>query len=877
MTERYRPLFFTILSLTVLWLIIILLYLPKDLEDVSEQWTASSSPLKVSNQHREEEDGVANFQVPPRQQDESTLTSKKYNIKDIRQSHNHFKPPNTLGFMRYFHKRNKTSLNKIDTLFYEFNPKETNENYLLDNSNSSLFIISKEQHEQESTKLNTISSPLDQFIRNEGNKLFAFNLLVSNRIGLIRPLPDTRNFKCPRILAIESSAIKPKLKALSKIATINTDNATLQSNSLDNNANTISINLTTSHSSDAASKSNPLIIHNVIRLKASIVICYYNEAPSALLRTIYTVLKRSPIQLIEEIIIVDDFSDLEYHFDTFKSFITTNLVKLVRTSKREGLIRARLFGAELAKGDVLIFLDSHVEANQGWLEPLLQVVQENRTTIACPMIDLINAETLMYSSSPMVKGGLNWALNFKWDSVPSSKLKTYDDFIRPIESPTMAGGLYAIDRHYFNQLGAYDTGMELWGGENVELSLRIWMCGGKILILPCSRLGHIFRKKRPYGPNPDQPDSLLINTHRAARVWLDEYIDKFYESSPDSRYLMSGDISQRLEIRHKLKCRNFSWFLDNIYPNLKQGVKSSPILFNSSVELKPNSFSQNPRIDKGTRWSYDKSAIISRNNRLQRQVPHAYKDFENFEESLKEDKAAHRRLFNSRADYLPKLVSQFQIQSSGSNFCIESKGAFLTKGFTRLVLNHCAEIRHDSDGEIMIHNTSILNQLWSETELHDYRLGDNQCLDLIKNLPLLRKCHNMGTFQAWSRDDQTNDSNIYNSGGLCLGVERVQANEPIIVTLCDKQNSRRHIITKNTTKLKRRSHRLRNLDKFFPNWLAGSTLRGKRFRDIAMDPLRPSQEWNLIFFNSSMNDHSSRIDDNRKLGQTDFDSIFPRV
>ena len=42
------------------------------------------------------------------------------------------------------------------------------------------------------------------------------------------------------------------------------------------------------------------------------------------------------------------------------------VVKVVRTPKRCGLIRARLAGAEAATGDVLVFLDSHCEANMGW-------------------------------------------------------------------------------------------------------------------------------------------------------------------------------------------------------------------------------------------------------------------------------------------------------------------------------------------------------------------------------------------------------------------------------------------------------------------------------------------------------------------------------
>ncbi len=87
--------------------------------------------------------------------------------------------------------------------------------------------------------------------------------------------------------------------------------------------------------------------------------------------------------------------------------------------------------------------------------------------------------------------------------------------MRVCRSPTHAGGLFAIDRKWFEELGYYDAGLQIWGGEQYELSfkvhcrwrippgisrlLQIWQCGGGILFVPCSHVGHVYRSHMPYG------------------------------------------------------------------------------------------------------------------------------------------------------------------------------------------------------------------------------------------------------------------------------------------------------------------------------------------------------------------------------------------
>ncbi|KAF6031189.1 GALNT11 [Bugula neritina] len=305
--------------------------------------------------------------------------------------------------------------------------------------------------------------------------------------------------------------------------------------------------------------------------EVSIIMCFYNEASSVLLRSLHSIFGRTTLALIKEIILVDDCSEDEELKAQLGKYIEDNfppIIRLLRNNRREGLIRSRMIGAKAATGEVLVFLDSHIEVNAGWLEPLISRVLSSRSTVVLPVIDIIDADTFQYKKSPLVRGGFTWSMRFSWEAISESYLRTDPFYIR---SPTMAGGLLSINREYFFQLGGYDTGMDIWGGENLEMSFRVWMCGGKIEIATCSRVGHVFRKVRPYS-SPDGKDTMTKNTLRMVNVWLDDYKD-MYNKATNNRYVNTdyGDIQERLALRKSLKCWDFKWYLDEVFnPDFKE-------------------------------------------------------------------------------------------------------------------------------------------------------------------------------------------------------------------------------------------------------------------------------------------------------------------
>ncbi|XP_046330872.2 polypeptide N-acetylgalactosaminyltransferase 5-like [Haliotis rufescens] len=308
----------------------------------------------------------------------------------------------------------------------------------------------------------------------------------------------------------------------------------------------------------------------------SIVTPFYNEALTPLLRHVHAILSRTPPHLLMEVILVDDNSTFSYLGEDLQEYfrILDSRIRIIRNKERKGLILSRLQGEEEARGEVVVFLDAHMEVCEGWAEPLLERIKSQPAIVVQAHPIGINDHTIRLDTGEPLRstGGFGWDMSYAWFPLPPYLNQFRASDWEPFPTPVLQGSCIAVRKSYFNAVGRFDPGLKIWGCEHFDLSFNVWMTGGRIETVPCSGVGHIYKKnKYSFGSN-ERVHTILKNYLRVSEVWMDEYkyfvraaISHIRNPLPVFTEAELRSLQERKKLRQERNSKSFAWFLKSVH------------------------------------------------------------------------------------------------------------------------------------------------------------------------------------------------------------------------------------------------------------------------------------------------------------------------
>lgn len=280
------------------------------------------------------------------------------------------------------------------------------------------------------------------------------------------------------------------------------------------------------------------------------------------LKTVRAVYETTPEPFLREIIVVDDGSTPPLGGGHLGEEVRERYrVRLIRHEETVGLIGAKKDGGDAATGDIVVFFDCHVAPQPGWHKSFLGLIGENYRRIVVPVITDLDVGTWRQRGGArgQAKCYLTWDADFKW-------FDSDDPYV-----PVLSGGLLGISKRWWNETGGYDAKMVGWGGENLDQSLRSWLCGGEIMMAKDAFVAHMWRvpsDPRTMARYRVKPGAAGANRMRAAVAWFGDFSEKLssFPALASGRKASDGspwygDIENILEVKRRLKCRSFAWFL----------------------------------------------------------------------------------------------------------------------------------------------------------------------------------------------------------------------------------------------------------------------------------------------------------------------------
>jgi glycosyltransferase involved in cell wall biosynthesis len=162
------------------------------------------------------------------------------------------------------------------------------------------------------------------------------------------------------------------------------------------------------------------------------------------------------------------------------------VTRLYQTSEQLGVAGARNKGLCYARGEVVVFADAHVDVPPNWWPPLVATLNRPNVGLVGPTFGVLGDPA---------NGGM-CGQRVADDKLRTQWLPKLRDTPYPV--PVLGGGFMAMRRAVIETVGGFDPGMQQWGHEDLEISLRTWLLGYEVWLVPEVDVPHYFRDKNPY-------------------------------------------------------------------------------------------------------------------------------------------------------------------------------------------------------------------------------------------------------------------------------------------------------------------------------------------------------------------------------------------
>jgi GT2 family glycosyltransferase len=271
-----------------------------------------------------------------------------------------------------------------------------------------------------------------------------------------------------------------------------------------------------------------------------------------------------------EIVVVDDQST-----DGSPGIVAANHrdVAVLTAPRRLGISAARNLGARASNADIIVWSDAHCEPEEGWCEPLLEALDDPVVGAVAPAINALEKDNLPWG------GGFLWrdaSMAMRWLPVRSESHYSV---------PFMCGCVIATRPDVFAKTGGFDEGLVVWGMEDSELSLRLWLMGYEVHVAGSSRVRHLFRPRFPY---PFELSWMYHNILRVATVHfgpdrlrraLGHYMRGGGSACVEGMAaLLTSDAARRRQLIDQVRKRDDEWFFrrfdTDVFPTYHPGAQS---------------------------------------------------------------------------------------------------------------------------------------------------------------------------------------------------------------------------------------------------------------------------------------------------------------